>query len=316
MKRHMKRWMVALVLSLLAASSIEAGQVLTPKKSAKKPNPKPEIQTPAVPAVQPRTIYEAYAVADYGSGQILEGQNMHLRWPQASLTKLMLALVVEEKIADGTLRPTDAVVVSKRAEGMGGTQVFLKAGEIFTVDELMTAALVESANDAAYAVAEHVAGSAEGFVALMNKKARTLEMTDTEFHCVHGLPPSNGGSDNLTTCGDMLRLARAVLQHPRILNWTSIHQTTFRNGTLVLTNKNRLVGRLPAVDGLKTGFTRRAGFNIVATGKSGDRRLIVVVLGSSEARVRDEFAMEKFREYLLIQSEAPVEAAEATASGG
>lgn len=312
----MKRWMVALVLSLLAVSSAQAGQVLTQKKSVKKPNPKPELQTPAVHAAETRPSYEAYAVADYGSGQILEGQNMHLRWPQASLTKLMLALVVEEKIANGGLRPADAVVVSKQAEGMGGTQVFLKAGEIFTLDELMKAALVESANDAAYAVAEHVAGSADGFVALMNQKARALGMTDSEFHCVHGLPPSNGGSDNLTTCGDMIRLARAVLQHPRILNWTSIQQTTFRNGTLVMTNKNRLVGGLFGVDGLKTGYTRRAGFNIVATGKSGDRRLIVVVLGSPEARVRDEFAMEKFREHLRVQSEAPVEAVEATASGG
>jgi len=312
----MKRWMVAVVLSLLAVSSAQAGQALTPKKSVKKPNPKPQIQTLAVQAAQPRPSYEAYAVADYGSGQVLEGQNMYLRWPQASLTKLMLALVVEEKIADGELRPTDAVVVSKRAEGMGGTQVFLKAGEIFTLDELMKAALVESANDAAYAISEHVAGSADGFVALMNRKALALGMTDTEFHCVHGLPPANGGSDNLTTCGDMIRLARAVLQHPRILDWTSIQQTTFRNGTLVMTNKNRLVGRLLGVDGLKTGFTRRAGFNIVATGKTGDRRLIVVVLGSPEARMRDEFAMEKFREHLRVQPEEHVEAVEATAAGG
>jgi D-alanyl-D-alanine carboxypeptidase (penicillin-binding protein 5/6) len=308
--------MVAVVLSLLAVSSAQAGQAVTPKKSVRKAPPKPQIQTPAVHVVQPRPSYEAYAVADYGTGQVLEGQNMHLRWPQASLTKLMLALVVEEKIAAGDLQPTDAVVVSKRAEGMGGTQVFLKAGEIFTLDELMQAALVESANDAAYAVAEHVAGSADDFVTLMNRKALALGMTDTEFHCVHGLPPANGGSDNLTTCSDMIRLARAVLRHPRILEWTSIQQTTFRNGTLVMTNKNRLVGRLFGVDGLKTGFTRRAGFNIVATGKTDDRRLIVVVLGSPEARVRDEFAMEKFREYLLVHSEAPVEAVEPTASGG
>jgi D-alanyl-D-alanine carboxypeptidase (penicillin-binding protein 5/6) len=114
----------------------------------------------------------------------------------------------------------------------------------------------------------------------------------------------------------MIRLARAVLQHPRILDWTSIQQTTFRNGTLVMTNKNRLVGRLLGVDGLKTGFTRRAGFNIVVTGKTGDRRLIIVVLGSPEARVRDEFAMEKFREHLRVQPEEHVEPVEATAAGG
>jgi len=308
--------MVAVVLSLLAVSSAPAGQVFTPKKSVQKPHPKPEIQTPAVHAAQSRPSYEAYAVADYGSGQILEGQNMHLRWPQASLTKIMLALVVEEKIANGELRLTDKVVVSKRAEGMGGTQVFLKAGETFTLDELMTAALVESANDAAYAIAEHVAGSADGFVALMNRKARALDMMDSEFHCVHGLPPSNGGSENLTTCNDMVRLAREVLQHPQILNWTSIEQTTFRHGTLVITNKNKLVGRLFGVDGLKTGYTRRAGFNIVATGRNGERRLIVVVLGSPESRVRDTFAAEKFREHLQVQPAAHGDGVGRTASGG
>jgi D-alanyl-D-alanine carboxypeptidase (penicillin-binding protein 5/6) len=162
----------------------------------------------------------------------------------------------------------------------------------------MKAALVESANDAAYAVAEHVAGSSDAFAELMNRKAGQLGMADTEFYSVHGLPPSNGDSENVTTCNDMILLAREVLKHPQIIHWTSIEQTTFRNGTLVISNKNKLIGRLPGIDGLKTGYYRKAGFNIVATGKKGDRRLIVVVLGAPEARVRDSFAMEKFREYL------------------
>ena len=162
----------------------------------------------------------------------------------------------------------------------------------------MKAVLVESANDAAYAVAEHVTGSSEAFAELMNRKARLLGMTDTEFHCVHGLPPSNGDAENITTCSDMILLAREVLKHSQIMNWTSIEQTTFRNGTLVISNKNKLIGRLPGIDGLKTGYYRKAGFNIVATGKNGDRRLIVVILGAPDARVRDNFAMEKFREYL------------------
>lgn len=241
---------------------------------------------------------------------------MHLRWPQASLTKLMLAAVVIDKIERGELRLSDRITASKNAQGMGGTQVFLKAGETFTLNELMTAAMVESANDAAYAIAEHVAGSAEGFVTLMNRKARALGMMDSEFHCVHGLPPANGGSENLTTCNDMIRLAREALQYPQILNWTSIEQTTFRNGTLMITNKNKLVGRVPGVDGLKTGYTRRAGFNIVATGANGDRRLIVVVLGSPESRVRDAFAAEKFSDHIQVQPAAQGHALERTASGG
>ena len=309
----MKRWMLAAVLVLFACHSAVGGQ--TPPKKKPTPSSKPR-SVAAQPHAEPKPTFEAYAVADAADGSVLEGQNMHLRWPQASLTKLMLAAVVIDKIERRELQLSERITVSKNAQGMGGTQVFLKAGETFTLDELMTAAMVESANDAAYAIAEHVAGSADGFVALMNRKARALGMTDSEFHCVHGLPPSSGGSENLTTCNDMIRLARAALQHPQILNWTSIEQTTFRSGTLPITNKNRLVGRVPGVDGLKTGYTRRAGFNIVATGTNGDRRLIVVVLGSPESRVRDAFAAEKFGEYMGVQPSAQGTAADRTASGG
>jgi len=309
----MKRWMVAFVLVLFACHGAFGGQTSLQKKPVPKRRARP---VAAVVNPEPKPAFEAFAVADAVDGSVLEGQNMHLRWRQASLTKLMLAAVVVDKIERGELRLSDAITASKNAQGMGGTQVFLKAGETFTLDELMTAAMVESANDAAYAIAEHVAGSSDAFVALMNRKARALGMTDSEFHCVHGLPPSNGGSENLTTCNDMIRLAREVLQHPQILHWTSIEQTTFRNGTLVITNKNKLVGRVPGVDGLKTGYTRRAGFNIVATGTNGDRRLIVVVLGSPESRVRDAFAAEKFREHIRLHPAARDHAEERTASGG
>ena len=162
----------------------------------------------------------------------------------------------------------------------------------------MKAALIESANDAAYAVAEYAAGSSAAFVDLMNRKAQSLGMTSTAFHCVHGLPPTKGGSDNMTSCSDMIQLAQEVLKYPKILEWTATERTTFRSGTLVISNHNKLLGKMPEVDGLKTGYTRRAGFNIVATGKRGDKRLIVVVLGSPESKIRDHFAMEKFREYL------------------
>jgi D-alanyl-D-alanine carboxypeptidase (penicillin-binding protein 5/6) len=248
--------------------------------------------------VQARPPYEAYAVADAETGTVLEGLNIQLAWPQASLTKIMLACVVIDKIELGELRLTDRVTASKNAERMGGTQVFLKAGETFTLEELMKAALIESANDAAYAVAEYAAGSSAAFVDLMNRKAQSLDMTSTVFHSVHGLPPSKGGSDNMTSCSDMIRLAQEVLKYPKILEWTATERTTFRSGTLVISNHNKLLGKMPEVDGLKTGYTRRAGFNIVATGKRGDKRLIVVVLGSPESKIRDHFAMEKFREYL------------------
>ena len=302
----MKRIAFAAVIVLFAAHGVFGGEPLAATKStdasaakfqlAAKPKTLPKA-LPA-PRVQARPPYEAYAVADAETGTVLEGLNIQLAWPQASLTKIMLACVVIDKIESGELRLTDRVTASKNAERMGGTQVFLKAGETFTLEELMKAALIESANDAAYAVAEYAAGSSAAFVDLMNRKAQSLGMTSTAFHCVHGLPPTKGGSDNMTSCSDMIRLAQEVLKYPKILEWTATERTTFRSGTLVISNHNKLLGKMPEVDGLKTGYTRRAGFNIVATGKRGDKRLIVVVLGSPESKIRDHFAMEKFREYL------------------
>jgi D-alanyl-D-alanine carboxypeptidase (penicillin-binding protein 5/6) len=302
----MKRIAFAAVIVLFTAHGVFGGQPLAPTKTtdasaakfqlAAKPKTPPKAQ-PAL-TVQARPPYEAYAVADAETGTVLEGLNIQLAWPQASLTKIMLACVVIDKIERGELRLTDRVTASKKAEKMGGTQVFLKAGETFTLEELMQATLIESANDAAYAVAEHAAGSSAAFVDLMNRKAQSLGMTSTAFHCVHGLPPSKGGSDNITSCTDMIRLAQEVLKYPKILEWTATERASFRSGTLVISNHNKLLGKMPEVDGIKTGYTRRAGFNIVATGKRGDKRLIVVVLGSPESKIRDHFAMVKFREYL------------------
>jgi D-alanyl-D-alanine carboxypeptidase (penicillin-binding protein 5/6) len=272
-------------------------------------NRKP-VRPPATvcPTPSPRPACEAYAVADAADGRVLEGRNLELQWPMASVTKLMLALVVAERIEAGSFGLHERVRVGRSAQGMGGTQVFLKAGETFTLDELMTAAMVESANDASYAVAEHVGGSAQEFVRLMNRRAAALGMRDTEFHGPHGLPPKRGGTDNLSTCLDLIRLAREALKHPQIMEWCSIERSTFRNGTLAIHNHNKLLGVVPGVDGLKTGYTRRAGFNIVATGRNGDRRLIVVVLGSPESRVRNAFATEKFREHLIVMPVAAPDA--------
>jgi D-alanyl-D-alanine carboxypeptidase (penicillin-binding protein 5/6) len=297
----MRSAVVLVVMSFVfAAQSASPAQVA---RATKKPAPAPAIGSHVA---APRPVCEAFAVADAADGRVLEGRNLQMRWPMASVTKLMLAMVVAEKIEAGTLGLNDPVRVSRSAQGMGGTQVFLKAGETFTLNELMTAAMVESANDASYAVAEHVGGNAAEFVRLMNRKAAALGMHDTEFHGPHGLPPRRGGSDNLSTCLDLIRLARAALKHPQILEWTSTERSTFRNGTMPIHNHNRLLGVVPGVDGLKTGFTRRAGYNIVATGTSGERRLIVVVLGSPESKVRNAFAAEKFREYLrLVPGPAP-----------
>lgn len=269
-----------------------------------RPAPAPQARPPALPGAE--RGWEAWAVADAADGRVLAGEGLERPWPQASLTKLMLALVVLDAVEEGSCSLGDPVVISRRAQGMGGSQVFLRAGEVFSLEELMRAALVESANDAAMAVAEHVAGSAEAFVARMNRKARHLGMEDTVYASVHGLPPAPGLPDNVSSCRDLIRLARAAIGRPQILAWTALVETPFRGGSLRLHNKNRLVGRVPGVDGLKTGFTRRAGFNLVATASEDGRRLIVVVLGAPDPRVRDAFAVGKFAEFLRLEARRPL----------
>jgi serine-type D-Ala-D-Ala carboxypeptidase (penicillin-binding protein 5/6) len=228
----MKRWMFAALLTLFACQTAFGGQATAGKRLAKSP-PSKSAPAKSVQASEPKLPYEAYAVADAESGAVIEGLNMHLKWYQASLTKLMLACVVMDQDRTRRIAPHGSRHgLEKRAEGMGGTQCLLKAGETFTLEELMQAALIESANDAAYAIAEHAAGSSEAFVEIMNRKAHALGMDDTAYYGVHGLPAA-AGSDNITTCNDMIRLAREALRHPKVLEWTSTEHTTFRSGTLV-----------------------------------------------------------------------------------
>jgi serine-type D-Ala-D-Ala carboxypeptidase (penicillin-binding protein 5/6) len=238
---------------------------------------------------------KAYMVVEGATGKMLEGENIHLKWPPASITKLMSACVIMERLSKGELQLTDTITVSREASKMGGSQVFLKQGEAFTIEDLMKAMLVASGNDAAYALAEHVAGSKEGFVALMNEKARNLNMQDTEFHSVHGLPPSHDEPDDLTSCYDLTLLAKELLKYPKLIEWTSIQTETFRGGTFIMTNHNKLLGRMSGVDGLKTGYYRKAGYNVVVTAKRGGLRLIAVVMGGVDARTRDRIAEEKLK---------------------
>jgi D-alanyl-D-alanine carboxypeptidase (penicillin-binding protein 5/6) len=240
---------------------------------------------------------QAYLVLNATSGKILEETNARLKWPPASLTKLMLTYIVMEKLYRAELKLSDPVTVSRNAAAIGGSQVYLKQGEVFSLEELMRATLIESANDAAYAIGEFVAGSKEEFVRLMNEKARSLHMEDTEFHSLNGLPPSKGQLEDATTCRDLAILAQKLLKYPILLQWTSVRRSRFRNGTFIMTSGNRLLSKMPEIDGLKTGYYRRAGHNIVATAKKGDLRLVVIVLGSPTANIRDAFVKEKINQY-------------------
>jgi serine-type D-Ala-D-Ala carboxypeptidase (penicillin-binding protein 5/6) len=212
------------------------------------------------------------------------------------VVKLMVAYIVLEKLARNEVKLTDPITASKESAQMGGSQVYLAPGETFSLEEMMKALMVASANDAAYAIAEHLSGSKEAFVSLMNEKAKALNMTDTEFHSVHGLPPSKDQSPDLSSCNDLALLSRALLKFPKILEWTAIKTEGFRNGKLTMNSHNKLLFRMAEVDGLKTGFYRETGFNIAATARKNDLRLIVVILGSPTAKIRDNLALEKFKQ--------------------
>jgi D-alanyl-D-alanine carboxypeptidase (penicillin-binding protein 5/6) len=239
---------------------------------------------------------KAYIVMEATTGKVLQEQNMHAKRAPASMNKLMVAYIVLDKIAKGELHFTDKVRTSREAAKIGGSQVYLEEGEEFTLEESMKAVMIASANDSTYAVAELISGSTRNFVELMNETAKSLGMNDTEYHSVHGLPPDAGETEDLTSCYDMAILARAVMKYPKILEWTSTKTADFRNGTFILNNHNKLLGRMPEVDGLKTGFYRETGYNVTATAKKGDLRFIVVVMGSASARARDNFACDRLKD--------------------
>lgn len=239
--------------------------------------------------------FKSYIIVEAMSGKVVEGDNIHLKRSPASVVKLMVALIVMDKVAKGEIKLTDQITASKEASKIGGSQVYLKEGETFTLEELMKAILIASGNDASYAVAEHVAGSKDDFVKLMNEKAKELSMVDSKFHSVHGLPPAKGQEPDLSSSSDLAILGRELLKYPKIIEWTSMKSEPFRGGTFVMNNHNKLLTKMGGVDGLKTGYYRETGFNVVATAQKNGLRFIVVVLGSPSAKIRDDVALEKFK---------------------
>ena len=236
--------------------------------------------------------YKSAIMLDYETGLILYEEDAHAPAIPASLVKMMVLYLTMEQLEAGRIHLTDSVTVSAWASRMGGQQVYLQKGEVVTLEDLLKAMVITSANDAATAVAEYIAGSADACVALMNAKAQALGMRDTIFANVHGLPPSRGQVDNITSAYDISVLGRALLQRfPQVLTWTSTLEDTFRNGTFTLTNTNRRFLRsYPGADGLKTGFHAKAGFNVCVTAKRGNHRLIVVILDVPTKRIRDRAA--------------------------
>ena len=246
------------------------------------------------PAKAPRPAMKSFYCAgqiciDADTGAVLSEHNSLVRHPPASVTKLMTIFLVLDAVDAGTIRLSTPVVASRNAQETGGTQVYLAEGEVNTVEDLLYALMLQSANDAAVALAEHVGGSVENFVAEMNRKAAELGLSRTKFSTPHGLPISKkdsaaGKKPDLTCAADLATLSRALIKaHPNVFRYTAAKTKVFRDGKfgvqpLPMSNHNKLLTYFPGCDGLKTGWTN-AGASIVTTASRGNRRVIAVVLG-------------------------------------
>jgi D-alanyl-D-alanine carboxypeptidase (penicillin-binding protein 5/6) len=237
-----------------------------------------------------RSPYAGAIVVDAATGKVLFEDNADGRGYPASITKLMVLLVILDAFDARRLSLEEPVTVTAKAARIGGSQVYLKDGEVFPVDELLYALIVQSANDAATALAIHYAGSKEAFVELMNKRAQEIGMRDTVFRSVHGLPPGRGQLPDVSTPRDIAKLCRELLKKPGSLRYTSTRQRPFRVRAaqpFIMRNHNRLLARIEGCDGLKTGYFRAAGFSIAATASRKGQRAIAVVLGAANGKVRD-----------------------------
>ncbi len=268
-----KLGLVLLILILAAGAAATASAAAAGgSPSAAKAAPKDVVKITAVSAV----------LMDAGSGQVLYSKDPDVRWPPASITKVMTMLLVTEALEQGKIKLEDQVPVSDEAYRMGGSQIWLDPGERLTVKDLLYAIALQSANDACIALAEHVAGSEAAFVQLMNERARQLGAKNSNFANAHGLHDP----DFYVSAMDMALIAREAVKHGEILKYTSTFQEYLRGGKTWLVNTNRLLRFYQGADGLKTGSHSQAKSNLVATAKRDGLRLISVVLGAETSQVR------------------------------
>ncbi|MCR6657385.1 MAG: D-alanyl-D-alanine carboxypeptidase [Opitutus sp.] len=231
-------------------------------------------------------VHKGYIAIDAATGATLLEDNADVVAPPASMTKLMTFAIVHDKLVAGEFSLSTPIQIDTSDARMGGTQVYLDPRETFSVEELLYALMIQSANDAAHALARIAGGSVPGFVNLMNEKARELGMTRTTFRSPHGLPPSSRkeADGDLTSPRDFAILCRYLLTQTNVLKYSSVRERPFgqnrANGPLQMRNHNNLLGKVAGVDGLKTGYTKSAGYCLSATAQRNNRRVIVVIMGA------------------------------------
>lgn len=218
------------------------------------------------------------------TGKVLFEHNAHEPLPPASVTKIMTMLLTMEAIENGRLAMDETVIASERAKSMGGSTIFLDTGEQMSVHDLLKGIAVASGNDACVAIGEHIAGSEQGFVDMMNARAAGLGMINTHFENTNGLDSDN----HYISAYDIAVMSRELLKYPQIFEFTTIWTDTLRGGATDLANTNRLIRFYSGANGLKTGSTSKAGYCLSGTAKRDDMQLIAVVMGAETSTQRFE----------------------------
>ncbi len=224
------------------------------------------------------------------SGKVLYEKNAHDRYAPASMTKIMSMILIMEEIEKGKLKWSDTLVASENAASMGGSQIFLKANEKMSVKDLFKAVAIGSANDATIVFAEKISGTEKRFVDKMNEKVKSLGLKDTNFKNATGLDEAN----HYSSAYDMAFMARELIKHEKIFSFTTIYEDYLRQNTdnkFWLVNTNKLIKTYEGADGLKTGYTKEAGYCLTATAKRNRMRLIGSIMGASESKIRNSNMM-------------------------
>ena len=265
----MRKWMVRLSALLLCAALL------------------PWAQAQDLAAEAPSAV-----LMEAATGTVIYEKNAHERLAPASVTKVMTLLLVMEALEDGKISWDDTITASEAAAGKGGSQIYLEAGEQMSRDEMLKSVVVASANDCATALAEHVAGSEQAFVTLMNARAAELGMADTHFVNCTGLDDEPGAEEHLTSAYDIALMSGELLKHDDIRKYTTIWMDTVRNGEFGLSNTNKLVRFYDGTTGLKTGYTSAAGHCLAASAQRGGVEYIAVVLKCPSSASRFQAAKE------------------------
>ena len=276
MIQNMKKIPIIVLFAALFATAAHA-QAPVPDSALKK---SPKASARPVPAA-PQVGAASYIMTDFNSGRVLVEHNADMRVEPASITKLMTAYVVFSELADGNINLQDKVPISEKAWRTGGSRMFIDPKMQVSVEDLVRGMVIQSGNDASVALAEHIAGSEESFAELMNHYGETLGMQSTNFRNSTGLPDP----DHYTTARDIAVLSAATVRDfPDYYTWYSEKEFTFNN--IRQHNRNTLLWRDPAIDGLKTGHTEAAGYCLAASAKRDGMRLVSAVMGSSSESSR------------------------------